>query len=111
MEGTGMTAAEGIRRMEEYTENKENGYLLPNSTTMERLAMKVSSGEGAVLRMGSRVLVTDIAWKGVIAGVYEFVETPEETGYGYIECRLNLTAMSGETFEDGGHAIAWAMNN
>ena len=28
---------------------------------------------------------------------------------GAIECRLNLIAMSGELFEDGGHAIAWAM--
>lgn len=106
-----MKAAEGIRRMEEYTENKASGYRLPNSTTMENLSMKVTAGEGAVLKMGNRVLVTDIAWKGFIAGIYEFTETPDETGYGHIECRLNLIAMSGELFEDGGHAIAWALNN
>ena len=100
----------GIKRGQEYTENAASRYCLPNITTMERLSMKVCAGEGAVLKMGDRVLVTDCAWKGFIAGVYEFLETPEETGYGYIECRLSLIAMSGELFEDGGHAIAWAMN-
>ncbi len=98
-----------IKRNEDYTENTAACYRLPNMTTMENLSMKVTAGEGAVLRMGDKVLVTDIAWKGFIAGVYEFVETPEEIGYGYIECRLNLIEMSEELFEDGGHAIAWAM--
>ena len=98
-----------IRRQEGYTENMENHYKLPNTTTMESLQIKVSAGEGAVLKMGDKVLVTDHAWKGFIAAAYEFIETPEETGYGYIECRLNLIAMSGELFEDGGHASAWAM--
>lgn len=98
-----------IKRTEDYTENKAACYRLPNTTTMENLSMQFTAGEGAVLRMGEKVLVTDIAWKGYIAGVYEFIETPEETGYGYCECRLNLISMSGELFEDGGHAIAWAM--
>ena len=102
--------SEGIKRTEAYTENKVACYRLPNTTTMENLSMQITAGEGAVLKMGDKVLVTDIAWKGFIAGVYEFIETPEETGFGYIECRLNLIAMSAELFEDGGHAIAWAMN-
>ena len=101
--------SEGIKRTEEYTENKTACYRLPNITTMENLSMQVTAGEGAVLKMGGKVLVTDAAWKGFIAGVYEFVETPEETGLGYIECRLNLIAMSADLFKDGGHAIAWAM--
>ena len=92
----------GIKRYEDYTENCVNRYRLPNTSTMENLSMKVTAGEGAVLKMGDKVL-------GFIAGVYEFIETPEETGYSYIECRLNLIAMSAELFEDGGHAIAWAM--
>lgn len=99
----------GIKRTEDYTENTVSYYRLPNTTTMENLAMQVTATEGAVLRMGDKVLVTDIAWKGFIAGVYEFIETPEETGYSYIECRLNLICMSEELFEDGGHAIAWAL--
>lgn len=104
-----MKTNENIRRTEEYTENTYCRYRLPNTTTMENLSMKVCAGEGAVLKFGDKVLVTDIAWKGFIAGVYEFIETEEETGLGYIECRLNLIAMSGDLFEDGGHAIAWAM--
>jgi len=97
-----------IRRFGDFTENTEAHYRLPNTTTMEHLMMRVAA-EGAVLRMGDKVLVTDRAMKGFTAAVYEFIETPEETGLGHIECRLNLTAMSQEVFEDGGHAIEWAM--
>ena len=96
--------------MNGYTENKAARYRLPNTTTMEDLAMEVNATVGAVLKMGDKVLVADRGWKGFIAGVYEFVDTSEETGLDEIECRLNLTAMSQEVFEDGGHAIAWAMN-
>jgi len=104
-----MKNSENIKRTEEYTENTAYCYRLPNTSTMENLSMKVCAGEGAVLKMGDKVLVTDHAWRGFIAGVNEFIEDEEETGYSYIECRLNLIAMSNETFEDGGHAIAWAM--
>ena len=42
----------GIKRYEDYTENCENHYRLPNTSTMENLSMKVTAGEGAVLKMG-----------------------------------------------------------
>ena len=45
---------------------------------------------------------------GNTAAIYEFIETPEETGLGDIECRLNLIEISEEGFEDAGHAAAWA---
>ena len=80
-------------------------YHFPEITSMENLQLKVSS-YGAVLRYGDKVLVTDIAWKGFAAAVYEFVESPEEDGLADIECRLNLLEMTDEVFEDGGHAIA-----
>ena len=51
----------GIKRYEDYTENCENHYRLPNTSTMENLSMKVTAGEGAVLKMGDKVLVTDPA--------------------------------------------------
>lgn len=70
--------------------------------------MKVSS-YGAVLKYGEQVLVADIGWKGFSAAVYEFIETPEETGLPDIECRLNLVEGAEDAFEDGGHAIAWCM--
>ena len=84
---------EGIKRTETYTENKAACYRLPNTTTMENLSMQVSAGEGAVLKMGDKVLVTDAAWKGFIAGVYEFIETPEETGFGYIGKQILKTTI------------------
>lgn len=83
-------------------------YNFPEITSMENLQLKVSS-YGAVLKYGDKVLVTDIAWKGFAAAVYEFVEGPEEDGLADIECRLNLLEMADEVFEDGGHAIAWCM--
>ncbi len=100
---------ENIKRTGEYTENTNCRYRLPNASTMENLSMQVSAGEGAVLRFGNKVLVTDHAWKGFIAGVYEFIEDEEETGLGYVECRLNLISMAGQTFPDGGSAIQWAL--
>ena len=65
-------------RTEAYTDNREARYRLPNLTTMEKLSMQVSAGEGAVVKYSDKVLVTDHAWKGFIAGVYEFIETPDE---------------------------------
>ncbi len=98
-----------IKRTEDYTENTKTYYLLPNSTTMEYLMSHLNHSEGAVLKKGERVLIADFSWKGFVAGVYEMTETPEETGYGYIECRLELIEMSEEIFKDSGSAVEWAL--
>lgn len=80
-------------------------------TTMEHLQMHISPSYGAVLKFGSNVLFTDYHWKGgFTAKVYEFIETPEETGLGNIECRISLIAEATGVFPDNGHAIAWCMN-
>ena len=77
-------------------------------TTIEKLQMKVSATYGAVLQYGDKVLVTDIHWKGgFTAEIYEFVDDPEETGLDAIECRLAPWVKAPETFQDGGHAVAW----
>ena len=78
-------------------------------TTMEKLQMKVGPS-GAVLKYGEKVLVTCETYYGFTAEVYEFVETPEETGLGYIECRLSLIEKAEKHFEDGGPAIAWCIS-
>ena len=79
-------------------------------TTIEKLQMRVSATYGAVLQYGDKVLVTDIHWKGgFTAEIYEFVEDPEETGLDAIECRLTPWEKAGETFVDGGHAMAWCL--
>lgn len=66
------------------------------------------------LRRGHSVrrqgLCTDCHWKGgFTAEIYEFVETPDETGLGDIECRLAPWGKTDERFADNGHAIAWCM--
>ena len=77
-------------------------------TTMEHLTERVSATYGAVLKFGNRVFVTDTHWKGgFTAAIYEFVETPEETGLGDIECRLTKWAEANKTFTDNGHALNW----
>lgn len=54
--------------MNGYTENKAARYRLPNTTTMEDLAMEVNATVGAVLKMGDKVLVADRGWKGSLPG-------------------------------------------
>ena len=79
-------------------------------TTRERLECEVNTfHNGAVIDYGERVIaVYEHCFKGCIAEVYELIETPEETGFDRIECRLQLIAeRSG--FEDTGHAVKWAM--
>ena len=81
-------------------------------TTIEKLQTKVSATYGAVLQYGDKVLVTDSHWKGgFTAEVFEFVETPEETGLDAIECRLAPYAKANETFTDGGHAMQWCITH
>lgn len=77
-------------------------------TTIEKLQMSVSASYGVVIHYGDKVLVSDITLKGgFTAEIYEFIEFPEDTGLGDIECRLTPWAESEETFKDNGHAIAW----
>ena len=79
-------------------------------TTMEKLQMKASATYGSVLKFGEYVLVTDACYKGgLTAEIYEFVETPEETGLSDIECRLDHIGSAEQTFPDNGHAIKWCM--
>lgn len=79
-------------------------------TTIEKLQMKVSATYGSVLKFGDNVLVTDAHYRGgFTADIYEFVETPEETGLGDIECRLSHISSAGQIFIDNGHAIAWCI--
>lgn len=77
-------------------------------TTIEKLQMQVSCSYGAVITFGDKVFVTDISYKGGFsAEIYEFVETPEETGLGDCECRLTKWATSDKTFKDNGSALEW----
>ena len=78
------------------------------TTTIEHLQDQIPSCYGAVVTFREKVLVTMTNWRGQYeAAIYEFIETPEETGLGQIECRLNLTEIADGTFKDGGHAMQW----
>ena len=84
---------------------EKNEYNFKTTTTQERLEMQVTAGDG------DHILMADRYWKGgFIAGIYEFIETPEETGLCECECRLNFCERSEMSFEDGGHAMAWAIS-
>jgi len=77
-------------------------------TTIEKLQCQVSGTYGAVIKFGDKVFVTDAHWKGgSTAAIYEFIETPEETGLGDIECRLTPWAKADTIFADNGHALEW----
>ena len=78
--------------------------------TIERLQAKLPGCYAGALTFGEKALVTMVNWRGQYeAAIYEFIETPEETGLGEIECRLNLVEIADETFKDGGHAMQWAI--
>ena len=81
----------------------------PRQTTMENLETYDYATQGAVLKYGDLALVVGFEGRGYHAAVYEFIDTPEETGLGDIECMLNLVENAEELFEDGGHAMAWCM--
>ena len=78
-------------------------------TTMEKLEWNGYANRGAVLKYDDNVLVVGMDSAGFHAAVYEFIETPEETGLGDIECRLGFVDAAIESFKDGGHAMAWCM--
>mgnify|MGYP004498433201 CR=1 FL=1 len=97
--------------MDEFSATK-NGYCFERQTTMENLAMNVNPCYGLVCKYGDHVLMVDLRrgrFGRFVTAIYEFTETPEEIGAGEIECRLNFCAASVDTFEDGGHAMAWAI--
>ena len=81
------------------------------TTTIEHLQDKIPCCYGGALTFGEKVLVTMMNWRGQYeAAIYEFIETPDETGLGAIECRINLVEVADEIFKDGGHAMQWAIS-
>ena len=78
------------------------------TTNMEK--MECDYGPCAtVIRYGEHAVIAYQGFYGFAAAVYEFIETPEGTDLDWVECRLNLCEQADEYFEDGGHAIEWAL--
>ena len=82
--------------------------------TMERLMEFHNNCYAVVLQYGEYVLVADTKWrKGeglvTVAYIYQLIETPTVAD-SFIESPLQLIAESLQSFEDSGHAIAWAID-
>jgi hypothetical protein len=94
--------------MKNQTTNKAQTYRLPQATTPEGLEMKMMHGGGAVLTFGDRILVAGYYFnpdgRCYYGATYRFI-TANHTCEGQVE----LVSISEDTFEDNGHAIAWAM--
>ena len=93
-----MTINEGMKK-----------YRLPNPTTSEDLEMRFSGMDGKVLNYGDRVLLAGYYYNGkgqpnYYAAVYEHLDDDLSC-----EGTLGLREVSEVSFEDEGHAIAWAL--
>ncbi len=98
-----------MKKTLDYTEVRD--YRFDNMTTMEKLELE-SSGMcyNAMVKFGENIIFAGMNFRGeTLCGVYEFIETEEETGMGDIELRLSLVKVSEEVFEDTGHAIKWGL--
>ena len=90
--------------------DKANTYQLQKATTVECLEMKLMHSGGSILTFGDRILVAGYYYnpngRSYYGAIYRFT-TDDHTCEGQIE----LISISEDTFEDNGHAIAWAMAN
>ena len=95
-------------KMNSKTAAKADTYRLPTATTPEDLELKMMHGGGAILTFGDRILVAgccyDPSGRSYYGATYRFTTTDHTC-----EGRVELVSISEDTFEDNGHAIAWAM--
>ncbi len=89
---------------------KAKTYRIPATTTPEDLEMERALDNGTILTFGDRILVAGYFYnpngRSYYGAIYRFT-TDDHTCEGQIE----LVSISEDTFEDNGHAIAWAMAN
>lgn len=91
----------------EYTIFKD--YRFETTTTMEYLSGYGANCYNSILLLGNHVVFAARNYKGEsLAAIYEFAEEPHED-FGRIECRIRLVELADATFEDSGHAVAWAL--
>lgn len=97
-------------KMNSKTAAKADTYRLPTATTPENLKARMMHNSGTILTFGDRILVAgyyyDPNGRSYYGATYRFT-TADHT----CEGRVELVSISEDTFEDNGHAIAWAMAN
>ena len=95
-------------KMNSKTAARADAYRLQRSTTPERLEMYLMHNNGTILTYGDRILAAGYYYntngRCYYGAIYRFA-TADHT----CEGRIELVSVSEDTFEDNGHAIAWAM--
>ncbi len=82
----------------------------PELSTIERLSGDLSPCYGAQVTYKDHVVVTMMNHRGKYeTAIYEFVESPKETGVSEIACRLNRIEVAEKLFKDSGSAIKWGI--
>ena len=79
-------------------------------TTIEKLAKKSLNTQDKLIRYDEYVFVIRANNSQFCAEIYEFIEHPDTTDKGIVECRLNRIAQSDYVYSDGGHALAWCLD-
>ena len=105
--GRAITKFNIITDSAEYTIFKD--YRFETTTTMEYLSGYGMNCYNSILLHGNHVVFAARNYKGeTLAAIYEFAEEPHQD-FGRIECRIKLIELADATFEDTGHAAAWAL--
>lgn len=88
--------------------NTTKNYNLPKVTTPENLETHLTCSSATILTFGDKVLVSAYTYnpngRCYYGAIYRFTTADHS-----IEGEIELVAASNETFEDNGHAIAWAI--
>lgn len=97
-------------KMNSKTAAKADIYRLQRAITPEDLELKMMHGSGTILTFSDRILVAGYYYypngRSYYGAIYRFT-----TGDHTCEGQIELISISEDTFEDNGHAIAWAMAN
>ena len=97
--------------MKEEVNELAKKYRLPKKTTPEDLGWMYSGQDGKTVMLGDYTLVTGYYYnpdgKNWFAATYTFTSDHEKK-LG-IEGVVELQEISGETYEDDGHALNWAI--
>ena len=94
--------------MKKMNSSKAQTYRLPQTTTPENLETRLMHNGGTLLTFGDRILVAGYFFnpngRSYYGAAYRFT-----TAVHNCEGEVELVSISEDTFEDNGHAIAWAM--
>lgn len=92
--------------------NKKNTEVteMKEFTTVEKLALGISTSYDAIVRYKGFVCLATLNYKGKYeAEIYEYVDEPG-LEFAEVECRLALNEKSAKPFDNSGEAIKWCFD-